>query len=53
MSKVRELRTKIERKRPSTGEWEFGDRIGQYEIQATEYAIDGRTAWLAKVGERT
>ena len=31
MSKVRELRTKIERKRPSTGEWEFGDRIGQYE----------------------
>ncbi len=51
MSKVRELSTSIERKRPSAAEWEFHDCVGQYEIQATEYVIGGSGAWLVKVGE--
>jgi hypothetical protein len=53
MSKIREFRTPIERKRPSAPEWEFRDRIGQYEIQAREYVIDGKSAWLVKVGGQT
>jgi hypothetical protein len=49
---VAELNEAITRKRPSTTEWEFADHVGPYEIQATEYEIGARTAWLVKVGEQ-
>ena len=53
MSKVKEFHTPIRRKRLSTKDWEVQDRVGQYEICATEYVIDGGSAWLVKAGEQT
>ncbi len=52
MNKVAEFRSQIQRRRPSSGEWEFLDKIGQYEIQATEYLISGNSAWFIKVGDK-
>jgi hypothetical protein len=52
MNKVAEFREQIQRRRPSTGEWEFRDRFGQHEIQATEYLISGNPAWLIKVDDK-
>ncbi len=52
MSWVKEVRMPIERKRPSSVEWELCDTIGQYEIHATEFLIDSKSAWLVKVGEQ-
>jgi hypothetical protein len=53
MGNVKEFHTPIERKRPSSGEWEFCDSVGQYEIHATECVIDGKAAWLVKVQGKT
>jgi hypothetical protein len=52
MNKVADFRTQIQRRRPSAGEWEFRDKVGQYEIQATEWLINGSPAWLVKVRDK-
>jgi hypothetical protein len=49
MSYVKEFHIAIERKRPGSGEWDFQEKIAQYEISATEYVISGKSAWLVKV----
>jgi hypothetical protein len=53
MSKIRESHMSIERKRPSTDVWEFQDKVGQYEIRATEFVKEDRLAWLVEVGGQT
>jgi hypothetical protein len=53
MSKVKQFHTPIDRKRHTDEEWEFREKIGDYEVYATEYVIEGRSAWLVKVDGKT